>query len=85
VVLLVRLTGIILAIALIVLPAATAARLSQRLWKIMVIATLLSMAYTSGGLAISYPTETPTGPVIVLLAAAVYGIIVETKTKLAKR
>lgn len=85
VVLLVRLTGIILAIALIVLPAATAARLSQRLWKIMVIAIFLSMAYTAGGLAFSYPTEVPTGPVIVLLAAAVYGIVVETKNKLAKR
>ena len=85
VVLLVRLTGIILAIALIVLPAATATRLSQRLWKIMVIAVLLSMAYTSGGLILSYPTETPTGPVIVLLAAAAYGIVVEVRTRLAKR
>lgn len=82
--LLVKLTGIILAIALIVLPAATATRLSKRLWKIMGIAILLSMIYTAGGLAFSYPTETPTGPIIVLLAAAVYGVVVEARTRFAK-
>jgi len=74
VVLLVRLTGIILAIALIVLPAATAARFSRRLWRIMVIAAVLCMVFTTGGLAFSYPTQTPTGPVVVLFAAAVYGL-----------
>jgi len=83
VVLLVKLTGIILAIALVVLPAATATRLSQRLWKIMGIAIALSMFYTAGGLAFSYPTETPTGPIIVLLAAIVYGVVVEVRTRFA--
>ncbi len=79
VVLLVRLTGIILAIALIVLPAATASRLSRRLWKVMLGAVVLSMIYTTGGLMISYPTDTPAGPIIVLLAAFVY-VIVTTRT-----
>jgi len=79
VVLLVRLTGIILAIALIVLPAATASRLSRRLWKVMLGAVALSMIYTTGGLMISYPTDTPAGPIIVLLAAFVY-VIVTTRT-----
>ena len=74
VVLLVRLTGIILAIALIVLPAATATRFSHRLWMIMVVAALLCMAFTTGGLAFSYPTQTPTGPVVVLFAALTYGV-----------
>jgi len=72
VVLLVQLTGIILAIALIVLPAATASRLTGRLWKIMVIAVGLSMLCTTVGLALSYSTETPTGPVIVLIATVLY-------------
>lgn len=74
VVLLVRLTGIILAIALIVLPAATASRFSHRLWKIMLAAVVLSMLYTTAGLMISYPIDMDAGPVIVLLAAAVYFI-----------
>lgn len=72
IVLLVRLTGIILAIALIVLPAATATRLSYQLWKIMVIAASLSMIYTAGGLTVSYLVEMPTGPVVVLAAALAY-------------
>ncbi len=72
VVLLVRLTGIILAIALIVLPAATASHFSKRLSVVMVIAVGLSMIFTAGGLAFSFPTQTPTGPVIVITAAATY-------------
>lgn len=72
VVLLVQLTGIILAIALIVLPAATASRMTGRLWKIMVIAIGLSMTCTTGGLVLSFTTETPTGPVIVLIATTLY-------------
>ena len=75
VVLLVRLTGIILAIALIVLPAATASRFSRRLWKVMLGAVALSMLYTTGGLMLSFSKDTDAGPVIVLLAALVYVIV----------
>ena len=81
VVLLVRLTGIILAIALIVLPAATAARFSRQLWRIMAIAAVLCMIFTTGGLAFSYPTQTPTGPVVVIFAAAVYGLALLVRVK----
>lgn len=72
VVLLVQLTGIILAIALIVLPAATAGRITNRLSKMMLIAVILSMLCTTGGLALSYSTETPTGPIVVLIASTLY-------------
>ncbi|MEM9282192.1 MAG: metal ABC transporter permease [Verrucomicrobiota bacterium] len=75
VVLLVRLTGIILAIALIVLPAATASKFAQRMWSIMVFAVILSLLYTTTGLVTSYLAETPTGPVIVLIAAFVYSLV----------
>lgn len=79
VVLLVRLTGIILAIALIVLPAATASKLAKRLWFIMVFAVGLSLIYTVSGLAISYVAEMPTGPVIVLIAAVGYTLTLTTR------
>lgn len=72
VVLLVQLTGIILAIALIVLPAATGLRFAKRLWHAMIVAILLSMIFTSVGLGVSYTLEWPTGPVIVVLAALAY-------------
>lgn len=73
VVLLVRLTGMILAIALLVLPAATAVHFCRRLWTIMTLAAVLCMVFTTGGLAFSFPTQTPTGPVVVLFAALTYG------------
>ena len=71
-VLLVRLAGIILSLALIVLPAATASRFSRRLWVVMLIAIGLSITYNVTGLALSFEMEVPTGPFIVVLSAIVY-------------
>lgn len=85
VVLLVRLTGMILAIALLVLPAATAVRFSHRLWVIMLLASGLCMAFTTGGLAFSYPTQTPTGPVVVLFAGLTYGLSLLWRGRRAKK
>jgi len=76
VVLLVRLTGIILAIALIVLPAATASKFSRKLWMIMIVAVLLSLIFTVSGMFVSFSMEAPTGPVIVLIASAVYVVTI---------
>jgi len=73
-VLLVRLAGIILSLALIVLPAATASKFSRRLWVIMLLAVGLSITYNVGGLALSYQMELPTGPLIVVTGAIVYGL-----------
>ena len=73
-VLLVRLAGIILSMALIVLPAATASKFSRRMWGIMVISVILSVVYNVGGLAASYHLELPTGPLIVVIASAIYGL-----------
>ena len=73
-VLLVRLAGIILSLALLVIPAATASKFSGRLWVIMLISVVLSMIYNVGGLALSYQLEVPTGPLIVAVGALVYGV-----------
>ncbi len=72
-VLLVRLAGIILSMALIVLPAATASRFATRLSGIMLIAVLLSIFYNTAGLALSFEMNMPTGPFIVVLASVIYG------------
>lgn len=73
-VLLVRVAGIVLSIALIVLPAATASRFANRLWSIMIISIILSIIYNVGGLAISFPMEVPTGYVVVIAASVVYAL-----------
>lgn len=72
VVLMVRVAGIILSLALIVLPAATASRFSRKLWVIMLIAVGITTVCNTGGLALSYELDVPTGPFIVLIAVAIY-------------
>lgn len=74
VVLMVRVAGIILSLALIVLPAAIGTRFSRKLWMIMVIAVVLTLICNTGGLALSYEFDVPTGPFIVLIAVALYAI-----------
>ncbi len=84
-VLMVRLVGIILSLALLVLPAATASRFSRRLWVIIVTAIGLTLIYNTGGLAISFQLDTPTGPFIVLIASLIYGISFFAKKVVMKR
>ena len=75
IVLLVNLVGIILVIALLILPVSAADQLVRRWGGMMVVGALLCMAYTSGGLALSYVWDCPPGPVIVLGAAMGYILI----------
>lgn len=72
VVLLVTVVGIILVIALLTLPAAVAGQWCRSLWKIMVAATLLSAAFTTIGLAVSFPPDLPAGATIIAIAGGVY-------------
>jgi zinc transport system permease protein len=72
IVLLVKVVGIVLALALLTLPAATAGLLTRRLDRMMLLATLLATLVVLGGLALSYAPEWPAGATIVELAALVY-------------
>jgi len=72
VVLLIPVVGIVLVIALVTLPAAIAGHCTRRLWQMMIAAVLLAMLFTASGLALSYPADLPSGPVIVLIAGAAY-------------
>lgn len=72
VVLLIQIVGLILVIALLILPAAAATQFAGSLPRIMLYAVLLSMVSTLGGLAISYRPDLPSGAVIVLVAGLIY-------------
>lgn len=72
VVLLVQVAGIVLAVALLTLPAATAGLLTRRLDRMMIVAVALAVAVSLGGLALSYGPELPPGATIVELAAGLY-------------
>jgi len=75
VVLLVQLAGIVLAIALIVLPAATGLHLTGKLWHAMVLASGLAMIQSTSGIAWSYVSELPVGPAIILVSAGMYLVV----------
>lgn len=72
VVLLIRVVGLILVIALLTLPAAIAAQYVGSLGRIMALATALGAAFTSGGLALSYGPDLPSGATIIVLAGLAY-------------
>jgi zinc transport system permease protein len=72
VVVLIQVVGLILVIALLTLPAAIAAQYLRRLAPIMGLATLLGMVFTSGGLALSYRPDLPSGATIILVAGTAY-------------
>ena len=72
VVLLVQLVGIILVVALLALPAATAGRLTSRLSTMILVSTLFCALSTLGGLTLSYAPNLPAGATIILTAASIY-------------
>ena len=75
VVLLVRVVGIVMVIALLTLPAAVAEQLARRLWQMMALAVLFCMAFIAAGLGFSYVHDLRSGPVIIVLAGAVYLLV----------
>ena len=75
VVLLVSVVGIVMVIALLTLPVAVAGFFCKTLWQMMVIAAILSMALTTGGLALSYAPDLPAGATTIILAGTVYVLV----------
>lgn len=67
-----RVVGLIMIIALLTIPPAIANLFSKSMWKIMLIAALLSILFTMVGLILSYTLDLTSGATIILLAGAVY-------------
>jgi len=85
VVLLIQVVGLILVLALLTLPAAIAGHYAHSLGRMMLIATLVGMLLNLAGLAISYQSDLPTGPTIVLLAGCLYVLSSLMSRLLARR
>jgi zinc transport system permease protein len=81
VVLLVSVVGIILVIALLTLPAAMANLFAGRLRDMMIIAAVLCLLLTTGGLALSYGPDLPAGAVTILLTGLVYFVVAAWKQR----
>ncbi|MFB3784911.1 MAG: metal ABC transporter permease [bacterium] len=72
IVVLIQVTGIILVLALLTLPAASASHYARSLLPMMIIATGVGMVCTSAGLFLSYEPNLPTGAAIVMTAGVIY-------------
>jgi len=72
VVLLTQVVGLVMVIALLTLPAATALQFARRLWIAMIAASALCFLFTAGGIVLSYGPELPAGATVIELAGAAY-------------
>lgn len=66
--------GNLLVLALLLAPAATARLLTQRLLPMMCVAALVGVVASVVGLYVSYWADLPSGPTIVLLSGAIFGV-----------
>ncbi len=76
IVLLVRIVGIVMVIALLTLPSAIAGNFARNLWQMMLLSMLLCAVFILSGLSASYSLDLPSGPVIIMIAASVYLLVV---------
>lgn len=67
-----KVVGVLLITALLIIPAATSRRLTQTPEQMAVIASLLGCVAIAGGLAASFYWDTPAGPSVVLTASALF-------------
>lgn len=71
-----QIVGIVMVIALLTLPALTALLVARKLWHCMAISTGLCVTFVTLGLGLSYPTDLPSGPLIVIMAGSVFLVTV---------
>ena len=76
VVLLTWVVGTVMVIALLTLPVAVAGHFTRRLWQMMLVAAALSMVFTFAGQAVSWHLDFPSGATIIVLAGAVYLLVI---------
>jgi zinc transport system permease protein len=72
VVVMIRAVGIILVIALLTIPPATAALFTRSMTGMMAFSMVLSAVFTTGGLVLSYIFDLPSGATIIILCALGY-------------
>ncbi|HSR63541.1 MAG TPA: metal ABC transporter permease [Gammaproteobacteria bacterium] len=81
VVLLIQVVGLILVLALLILPAASAAQFVGSINRMMVLSVLFSILITSSGLLISYQPDLPSGSTIIILAGVFYLVCIGIRNR----
>lgn len=85
VVVLIRVVGIVLILALLTAPAATAAMICKKLSGRMIISSVLGIIYCCAGLWLSYDFNIPSGATVIIISALGYiGVYLLKKIKSSK-
>lgn len=84
VVILVRVVGIVMVIALLTIPPAIARNFSRNLFSMMALSALLSACFTLAGLWFSYLFDTASGAMIILVAALAFTAVHLVKVMFGK-
>jgi len=82
VVLLIQIVGLILVMALLVLPAAAAAQFVTSVTRMMLLGTGLAAVVTSLGLGVSFVTDLPSGATMVVAAGMLYAVALTARRML---
>ncbi len=72
IVLMIQMVGLILVLALLVLPAATAALFARSFPRMLIVAVVISLLSTISGLFVSYQPDLPSGAMMVIMATVIY-------------
>ncbi|MGE4520357.1 MAG: metal ABC transporter permease [Desulfobacteraceae bacterium] len=72
IVLMIRIVGIIMIIAMLTLPPASASRLSRNFFSMSILSVFLSVFFVLSGIGISFRYDLPGGPAIIITAGIFY-------------
>lgn len=72
VVLLVSVVGVVLVVALLTIPAAMASHYARSLAGMMLVSSLMTMVFVTAGIGVSFMSDWPVGPTIILVAGLAY-------------
>ncbi|HOP09088.1 MAG TPA: metal ABC transporter permease [Candidatus Methanofastidiosa archaeon] len=85
IVVMIKVVGVILVIALLTIPASTSRLFSNNLKKMILFSILVGLVFTSGGLLISYYANLASGATIVIFSGVMFFITMMVKSVLDKR
>ncbi len=75
IVVLIKVVGIILVIALLTIPATLSRKFTHDLKRMMLISTLFGTVISVAGIGLSYALDAPSGATIILVLSLVYGVV----------
>ncbi len=85
VVMLMRVVGLIMIIAMLTIPAAISGQFVRDMKRMMALSSLLGICFTTGGLWLSYALNLTSGATIILVAGVAYLASIALKAALARR